>query len=108
MVAPTGHWLRKQELKAVNPFQASGPVSGTSSNQPERFKNSFFAGLALLNPFQAIGSISGNPRERFKKIFFTVLAIHVILFLTLLIQGCRNGNNQTATEGPDSGIVAVQ
>jgi hypothetical protein len=54
-----------------------------------------------------MGSLSG--RERFKKIFFTVLAIHVILFLTLLIQGCRNGNNNgVATEGPDSGIVAVQ
>jgi len=53
-----------------------------------------------------MGTLSG--RERFKKIFFTVLAIHVILFLTLLIQGCRNNGNNQATQGPDSGIVAVQ
>ena len=62
----------------------------------------------MSNPFQASGYIGGNSRERFKKIFFAVLAVHIVLFLTLLIQGCRNGTNQTATEGPESGIVAAQ
>ncbi len=95
-------------MKVVNPFQDSGSVGANPSLQTERSRNSSVAGLAVLNPLQVIGSKSGNPRERFKKIFFTVLAIHVILFLTLLIQGCRNGNNNVATEGPDSGIVAAQ
>jgi hypothetical protein len=67
--------------------------------------------LNAANPFQA-GSLNVNPqlnrRERFKKIFFAVLAAHVILFLTLLIQGCRNGQNTTTSGAPESGIAAVQ
>jgi hypothetical protein len=67
--------------------------------------------LKALNPFQVPGSIIGNPqihrRERFKKVFFAVLAIHVILFLTLLIQGCRSGQNSSSL-GPDSAVVTAQ
>lgn len=69
--------------------------------------------LKVSNPFQVHGAVIGNPqqnrRERFKKIFFTILAIHVILFLTLLIQGCRNGQNGSgASQGPNSGTVTAQ
>jgi hypothetical protein len=57
------------------------------------------------------GTLIGNPqhhrRERFKKIFFTVLAVHVVLFLTLLIQGCRSGR-QASPQAHDSGAVASQ
>jgi hypothetical protein len=67
--------------------------------------------LKALNPFQVPGSVIGNPqinrRERFKKVFFAVLAIHVILFLTLLIQGCRSGQNSSSL-GPDSAVVTAQ
>jgi hypothetical protein len=67
--------------------------------------------LKELNPFQVSGVLVGNPqfnrRERFKKIFFAVLAVHVLLFLTLLIQGCRSGQQTTVPEAPDSGMVAV-
>jgi hypothetical protein len=56
-----------------------------------------------FNPFQVSGSAIGNlqiqnhRRERFRNIFFAVLAAHVALFLTLLIQGCRS---QTASQAP--------
>jgi len=67
--------------------------------------------LKALNPFQVPGSVIGNPqinrRERFKKVFFAVLAIHVILFLTLLIQGCRSGQNSSSL-GHDSTVVTAQ
>jgi hypothetical protein len=67
--------------------------------------------LKAANPFQVPGSVIGNPqinrRERFKKVFFAVLAIHVILFLTLLIQGCRSGQNSSSL-GPDSAVVTAQ
>jgi hypothetical protein len=66
-----------------------------------------------FNPFQApgspVGNISVNPqfhrRERFKKIFLAVLAVHVLLFLTLLIQGCRNDQHGT-TSAPSPSAVA--
>lgn len=45
-------------------------------------------------------------RERFKKVFFAVLAAHVLLFLVLLIQGCNSGN--TAAMSPDPGSVKAQ
>jgi hypothetical protein len=68
--------------------------------------------VKVLNPFQIPGSLNGNPqhtrRERFKKIFFAVLAVHVILFLTLLIQGCRSGQQQSTSQGPDAGTVTSQ
>jgi hypothetical protein len=61
--------------------------------------------LNVTNPFQASVSLSGNlqynRRERFKKVFFAVLAAHVILFLSLLIQGCRTGQN-TSSLPPES------
>ena len=65
----------------------------------------------VTNPFQVAGSLNGNPqfgrRERFKKVFFAVLAAHVVLFLTLLIQGCRSGQNVSSLP-PDSGVVTAQ
>jgi hypothetical protein len=68
--------------------------------------------LKVLNPFQASAVLIGNPqfnrRERFKKIFFAVLAVHVILFLTLLIQGCRSGRQMTTSEALDSSAIASQ
>jgi hypothetical protein len=61
------------------------------------------------NPFQISSSLTGNPqhtrRERFKKIFFAVLAVHVILFLTLLIQGCRSGR-QASAQAPETSAIA--
>jgi hypothetical protein len=67
--------------------------------------------LNVINPFQASGVVIGNPqihrRERFKKVFFAVLAIHVILFLTLLIQGCRTGQN-AASMAPDPAATTAQ
>jgi hypothetical protein len=68
--------------------------------------------LKELNPFQASAVLIGNPqfhrRERFKKIFFAVLAVHVLLFLTLLIQGCRSGRQATASESSASTMASVQ
>jgi len=68
--------------------------------------------LKVLNPFQVQGTLSGNPqynrRERFKKVFFAVLAIHVILFLTLLIQGCRSGQSASNSLTPVSGTETAQ
>jgi hypothetical protein len=67
--------------------------------------------LKVLNPFQVPGSLIGNPqqnrRERFKKVFFAVLAVHVLLFLTLLIQGCRSGQN-SSSQSPDSATMTAQ
>jgi hypothetical protein len=79
-VCADGHWLGKVTLKANNPFQTSGSVIG--------------------NPHQ-------NRRERFKKVFFAVLAVHVILFLTLLIQGCRSGRNSSSLT-PEAAVVTAQ
>ena len=65
--------------------------------------------LNVTNPFQVSAALSGNPqynrRERFKKVFFAVLAAHVILFLTLLIQGCRSG--RSTAELPSESTAAM-
>jgi hypothetical protein len=65
----------------------------------------------VSNPFQVSGTLNGNPqnnrRERFKKVFFAVLAAHVLLFLTLLIQGCRSGQNVSSLP-PDTGVQTAQ
>ena len=62
----------------------------------------------VANPFSASVAQTGNPqfnrRERFKKVFFAVLAAHVILFLTLLIQA----RGQDATSLPSSASVLAQ
>ena len=62
----------------------------------------------MTNPFQLAAEMPGNPqinrRERFKKVFFAVLAAHVILFLTLLIQA----RGQDATSLPSGGSVLAQ
>jgi len=62
--------------------------------------------LNVTNPFSASVALSGNPqinrRERFKKIFFAVLAAHVILFLTLLIQA----RGQDTTSLPSQSALA--
>jgi hypothetical protein len=63
-----------------------------------------------FNPFQvpgtAIGTIQiqSHRRERFRNIFFIVLAAHIVLFLALLIQGCRSGKDTAQT--PESAPVA--
>jgi len=58
--------------------------------------------LNVTNPFSVSVPLTGNPqinrRERFKKVFFAVLAAHVILFLTLLIQGCRTGQDTSSLQ----------
>jgi hypothetical protein len=74
------HWLGKETLNAINPFQVAGALSGNPQN---------------------------TRRERFKKVFFAVLAAHVLLFLTLLIQGCRSGQNVSSLP-PDTGTVTAQ
>jgi hypothetical protein len=64
-----------------------------------------------FNPFQVPGTAVGtiqiqhHRRERFRNIFFIVLAAHIVLFLALLIQGCRSGKDTTA-QAPDSTPVA--
>jgi hypothetical protein len=67
--------------------------------------------VKVLNPFQ-VGSLNPNlqydKRERFKKIFWVVLAAHIVLFLSLLIQGCRSGQHTTASELPDTTIADVR
>jgi hypothetical protein len=67
--------------------------------------------LKVSNPFQISGAVIGNPqfnrRERFKKVFFAVLAIHIILFLTLLIQGCRTDQDRSSLP-PDAAVVTAQ
>jgi len=67
--------------------------------------------LNVTNPFSASVALTGNPqinrRERFKKVFFAVLAAHVILFLTLLIQGCRTGQD-TSSLPSESMLAQVQ
>ena len=66
--------------------------------------------MNVTNPFSATVSLSGNPqsyrRERFKKVFFAVLAAHVLLFLTLLIQGCRSGQNTSALPSDTAATMA--
>ncbi|HLX72961.1 MAG TPA: hypothetical protein VKV04_25330 [Verrucomicrobiae bacterium] len=63
-----------------------------------------------FNPFQVPGTAIGtiqiqhHRRERFRNVFFIVLAAHIALFLVLLIQGCRSGKD-TATA--DSTPVAT-
>jgi hypothetical protein len=74
------HWLGKVPLNATNPFQVSGSL---------------------------IGNPQFNRRERFKKVFFAVLAVHVLLFLTLLIQGCRSGQSSSSLP-PNSATVTAQ
>lgn len=68
--------------------------------------------LNVSNPFQVPGSVIGNPqinrRERFKKVFFAVLAVHILLFLTLLIQGCRSGGKDVGSLPPEAGTVTAQ
>ena len=63
------------------------------------------------NPFSASVAPVVNPqinrRERFKKVFFAVLAAHVILFLTLLIQGCRTGQD-TSSAPAESALAQAQ
>jgi hypothetical protein len=65
----------------------------------------------VANPFSASVAQTGNPqfnrRERFKKVFFAVLAAHVILFLTLLIQGCRTGQD-TSSAPSESALAQAQ
>ncbi|HXT09967.1 MAG TPA: hypothetical protein VN873_00240 [Candidatus Angelobacter sp.] len=67
--------------------------------------------MKAANPFQVPGYMIGNPqftgRERFKKIFLAVLAAHVLLFLTLLIQGCRTGQKASSVT-PDGSALASQ
>lgn len=75
------HWLGKDTLNVTaNPFSAS--VAQTSNPQ-------------------------FNRRERFKKVFFAVLAAHVIVFLTLLIQECRTGQD-TSSAPSESALAQVQ
>ena len=65
----------------------------------------------MTNPFSAsvalTGSLQINRRERFKKVFFAVLAAHVILLLTLLIQGCRTGQD-TSSLPPETTVAQAQ
>jgi uncharacterized membrane protein YjjP (DUF1212 family) len=66
----------------------------------------------VTNPFQVPGAVIGNPqqhtrRERFKKVFFAVLASFVILFLILLIQGCRSGRSASEL-APEQGVETAQ
>ena len=64
-----------------------------------------------FNPFQVPGTAIGtiqiqhHRRERFRNIFFIVLAAHIVLFLALLIQGCRSGKD-TASQTAESTPVA--
>lgn len=64
-----------------------------------------------FNPFQVPGTavgtiqIQNHRRERFRNVFFIVLAAHIVLFLTLLIQSCSSGRN-VASQAPDSNPVA--
>jgi len=67
-----------------------------------------------FNPFQVPGSALGNlqiqnhRRERFRNIFFAVLAAHVALFLTLLIEGCRSQTTSQAPQATETTAVVVQ
>lgn len=67
--------------------------------------------VKVSNPFQVSGAVIGNPqinrREKFKKVFFAVLAFHILLFLTLLIQGCRSGQD-TSSLPQGSEVVTAQ
>jgi len=64
---------------------------------------------ATTNPFQASAALSGNlqydKRERFKKVFLAVLAAHVLLFLFLLIQESRSGQNASLI--PSESVAAI-
>lgn len=61
-----------------------------------------------FNPFQVPGTavgtiqIQNHRRERFRNIFFVVLAAHIFLFLTLLIQGCRTDQTSSQISAPSS------
>ena len=65
-----------------------------------------------FNPFQVPGTalgtiqIQNHRRERFRNVFFIVLAAHVVLFLVLLIQGCRSGQ-PTGSEAADQAVSAA-
>jgi hypothetical protein len=65
----------------------------------------------VTNPFSTSVAQTGNPqftrRERFKKVFFAVLAAHVFLFLTLLILGYRTGQD-TSSLPSESMLAQVQ
>jgi hypothetical protein len=65
----------------------------------------------VTNPFSAsvapTGNLQFNRRERFKKVFFAVLAAHIVLFLFLLIQECRAGQN-TSLVPSESALAQVQ
>ena len=67
-----------------------------------------------FNPFQVPGSaigtlqIQNHRRERFRNIFFAVLAAHVALFLTLLIQGCRSQTTSQAPQTSETTTIAPQ
>lgn len=59
------------------------------------------------NPFLVSSSLQNNLQNRghrrFKNIFFAVLAVHVVLFLSLLIQGCRTSQSAGAT--PENAVA---
>jgi hypothetical protein len=65
-----------------------------------------------FNPFQVPGTAVGtiqiqhHRRERFRNIFFIVLAAHIVLFLTLLIQSCSSGK-QSSSQAPDQSTVVA-
>jgi hypothetical protein len=65
-----------------------------------------------FNPFQvpgnAIGTIQiqNHRRERFRNVFFIVLGAHIALFLALLIQGCRGGQQTTSQPPPSTPVAA--
>lgn len=67
--------------------------------------------VKVFNPFQVPGTavgtiqIQNHRRERFRNIFFIVLAAHIALFLTLLIQGCRT--DQTSSQSAASSTAAA-
>ena len=64
-----------------------------------------------FNPFQVPGTAIGtiqiqhHRRERFRNVFFIVLAAHIVLFLVLLIQGCRSGKD-ASSQTPQAAPVA--
>jgi hypothetical protein len=68
--------------------------------------------VKAFNPFQVPGTAIGTiqiqrvRRERFRNIFFAVLAVHIALFLTLLIEGCRGGQQATSQAAGSTQVVA--
>jgi hypothetical protein len=67
--------------------------------------------INVANPFSASVAQTSNPqinrRERFKKVFFVVLAAHVLLFLALLIQASRTGQD-TSSAPSESAFALIQ